>query len=60
MLLTRAVVTAAAVVVRTRQRGAAVQQDLSTVVLSAEGLGNTTSNAIFNFQSQDQPFPGSM
>ena len=43
MLLTRAVVTAAAVVVRTRQRGAAVQQDLATVVLSAAEMVNITS-----------------
>ena len=42
VLLTRAVVTAAAVVVRTRQRGAAVQQDLSTVVLSAAEMVNTS------------------
>ena len=40
VLLTRAVVTAAAVVVRTRQRGAAVQQDLATVVLSAAEMVN--------------------
>ena len=48
VLLTRAVVTAAAVVVRTRQRGATVQQDLGTVVLSAAGMENTTSTAIFS------------
>ena len=43
VLLTRAVVTAAAVVVRTRQRGAAVQQDLSTVVLSAAEMVNAAA-----------------
>ena len=55
VLLTRAVVTAAAVVVRTRQRGAAVQQDLSTVVLSAAEIGNTTSNAIFSPKVNHSP-----